>query len=539
MDKGQQDRIIGSRSCPLAKLSADEMLADDLAGFYADPLGYVMYAFPWSTDASIKIVELKEPYRSRFNCKYGPDLWACKFLDQWGEEIKKRGFDGRAPVMPIKFSTASGHGIGKSTLCAWIVKFILDTRPLSKGMMTAVTSNQLQTKTWAEVGKWHKMSVTEHLFDYSASRGAMMLSRKGAKGDWNCQALTCKEENAEAFQGLHAANSTAFYIFDEASGIDEKIFSAREGGATDGEPMWFDFGNPTRKSGSFFDNCVGRKKDRFIVRAIDSREVAITNKELIQQWVEDEGEESDYIKVKVRGVFPSAGSIQFIPSHQVEEAMKRVLAPDRHAPLVIGVDVARFGDDETVIYPRIGMDARSFPPKRFKGLDTVQVVGKIIETIREFRELGMAVSGLFVDGGGIGGGVVDQLRHLNYAPIEVQFGGGATDKMTYRFKSDEMWGLMREAIKNRLVLPDIKTPTGLVLHTQLTQREFGYTQLGNKVHLESKDKMKERLGGEFASPDVADALACTFAQEVGAATPGNLSLANQVISEYNPFNTKW
>ena len=520
-------------------LTADQMLAEDMGRFFADPLGYVMYNFPWDTEPSIQMVELVSPYKERFNCKWGPDLWACEFLDQWGQEIKKRNFNGRNAVMPIKFSTASGHGIGKSTLGAWIVKFILDTRPYSKGMMTAMTSNQLQTKTWAEVGKWHKISLTAHLFDYSASRGSMMLSRKGDKEGWNCTAMTCKEENSEAFQGLHAANSTAFYIFDEASGIPEKIFSAREGGSTDGEPMWFDFGNPTRKSGAFFENCVGRKKDRFIVRSVDSRTVAITNKPLMQQWLEDEGEDSDYFKVKVRGEFPSAGSIQFIPTDQVDAAMVRVLAPDRNAPLVIGVDVARFGDDESVIYPRVGMDAKSFPIKRFRGLDTTQLVGKVIETIREFRALGMTVAGLFVDGGGVGGGVVDQLRQLAYAPIEVQFGGGAIDKMTYRYKSDEMWGEMRKAIKNRLALPDKKTPTGQVLHTQLTQREFGYTKLGNKIHLESKDDMKKRLGGEFSSPDVADALALTFAQEVAFMHGNNLGLANNVISDYNPYATKW
>ena len=97
---------------------------------------------------------------------------------------------------------------------------------------------------------------------------------------------------------------------------------------------------------------------------------------------------------------------------------------------------------------------------------------------------------------------------------------------------------MREAIKTRLALPDKKGDFGLALYTQLTQREFGYTQLGSKVHLESKKDMKERLGGDFASPDIADALACTFAQEVAIPMGTNLGLANQVTSDYNPYETK-
>ncbi|KKL97005.1 hypothetical protein LCGC14_1838790, partial [marine sediment metagenome] len=221
-------------------LSPDEQLAEDLAGFYADPLGYVMYAFPWDEEPSIQLVELKSPYKERFpgaTCKvstcpfhekvgehaHGPDVWACEFLDQLGEEIRKRAFDGSHAVAPIQFSTVSGHGIGKSTMSGWLAKFILDTRPMSVGTVTAMTAEQLKNKTWAAVGRWHKMSLTSHWFDYTSGRGAMALksNRLNRLGeslalDWNCTALTCREENSEAFAGQHAANATSFYIFDEA-----------------------------------------------------------------------------------------------------------------------------------------------------------------------------------------------------------------------------------------------------------------------------------------------------------------------------------
>jgi hypothetical protein len=513
--------------------SKDMELADEVAKYYADPLGYVMFMFPWDTYEPIQLVELQEPYASRYGCKYGPDVWACEFLDSLGEEIKARDFDGHKAVDPIQFATASGHGIGKSVMVAWLIKFIMDTRAMCKGTVTANTAEQLKTKTWAELGKWHKMSLTEGWFNYNSGRGAMNLTHKKHKEEWRCDAQTCREENSEAFAGQHAASSTSFYIFDEASAVPDKIFEVREGGTTDGEPMVFDFGNPTRNSGRFFENCVGRFRHRYQVKCIDSREVNITNKERIEDWKADYGEDSDFFKVRVRGMFPSAGSCQFIPTSAVEDAQSRQTYEDKHAPLLIGVDVARFGDNESVIYPRVGFDARSWPVRRFLGVDTVQLTGHIIECIRDFKSMGLNCSGLFVDGGGVGGGVVDQLRSLGYDPIEVQFGGKATDSSTYRYKSDEMWGNMKESMA-KLCLPATNAPNGVDLKADLTQREFGYTLMGNKINLETK---KDMVARGVTSPDIGDALALTFAQEVApvARLDQLQAQARTVVHDYDPL----
>lgn len=521
--------------------SLDDQLAEALAEFYDDPLGHVMFSYPWDSDPSIQLVELSEPWASRFNCKYGPDKWACEFLDRVGKEVRERSFDGRVSVPPIQFATASGHGIGKSVIVGWIIKWLMDTRPFAKGVVTAGTDAQLRTKTWAEVGKWHKLSLTRGWFQYNTGRGAMSMTHKKYPEQWRCDAQTCREENSEAFAGLHAANSTPFYIFDEASAVPDKIYEVREGGTTDGEPMTFDFGNPTRNSGRFFEECRGRFKHRYISVQIDSRSVAITNKERIQQWVDDYGEESDFVKVRVRGEFPSAGTAQFIPTATVEEAMARPTYEDRTARLRIGVDVARFGDDDSVIFPRIGNDARSWPFECYSGLDTVALVGKVIEMVRFFRGFNVEAEGIFVDGGGVGGGVVDQLRALGYNVFEVQYGSRPTDTNTYRFKSDELWGNLREAIKTRLILPTLQSPKATELKEQLTQREFGYTLVGNKTHLETKADMKSR---GLASPDIADALANTYAFDVAPA-PQLVSMALQQASgrknayDYDPLKVKW
>lgn len=509
--------------------SKEAALDDLIAECWGDPLAYVMRMFPWDTDPSIQAVPLPPEYADRFDSFYGPDLWQCQFLDRLGEEIRKRRFDGTEAVDPIRFSTASGHGIGKSTLTAWLIKFILDTRPYSVGVVTANTSDQLRTKTWAQVAFWNSKSLSSHRWIYRNSRGNMCIYRKSKSDDivnnWRCDAQTCREENSEAFAGLHAARGTPFYIFDEASGIPDKIFEVRSGGATDGEPMWFDFGNPTRKSGTFFENTVGKFRHRFITNHIDSRSCHITNKQVMQEWAEDWGVDSDFFKVRVRGEFPAQGSVQFISSDIVEEAMYRLPIEDSSAPLVLGVDVARFGSNSTIIYPRIGNDAKSWNYFEYRGLDVPGVVEAVIEKIKFFEDLGKPCKGLFIDGGGLGGGVVDMLARLGYNPIDVNFGGKSLNPK-YRLKVDQMWGDMREA------LPYLCLPADEKLRDQLTQREYGFTNTG-KIAIESKSDMEDR---GVQSPDIADGLALTFAGKVAASVMESISpTSHHHTFEYDPF----
>ena len=243
---------------------------------------------------------------------------------------------------------------------------------------------------------------------------------------WRCDAQTCREENSEAFAGLHAADSTPFYIYDEASAVPDKIWEVSEGGLTDGEAMWFSYGNATRNTGRFFE-CFNAQRHRWNTRQIDSRSVQLTNKKLLQEWVEDYGEDSDFVKVRVRGVFPRASSLQFIDRATVDEAMLRPLPPEaRGEAFIVGVDVARFGDDQSVIRTRIGRDARTWEPIRLRGADTMTLASRVGEHVNMLRRLGQHVV-IFVDGGGVGGGVVDRLRQLRFNVHEVQFGSRAND----------------------------------------------------------------------------------------------------------------
>lgn len=506
----------------------DKALATDLAGFYADPLGFVMYAFPWDSDPSIQLVKLQSPWKERYGSEFGPDAWACEFLDEVGRDVEGRGFDGVHPVAPIQYAVSSGHGIGKSAMAGWLVLWIMSTRPHSKGVVTANTGEQLSSKTWAGVSSWLSKSINKHWFTITTGKGAMRLTHNDHPNSWRVDAQTSREENSESFAGLHAASSTPWYLFDEASAIPSKIWEVAEGGKTDGEPMHFAFGNPTRNTGAFAE-CFGKSRHRWKTRQIDSRNVAITNKTLLNQWVTDYGEDSDFVKVRVRGVFPNASSLQFIARELVDGAMGRAPVVEHFIgrTAAVGVDVARFGDDESVIFTRVGRDGAAIPIKRFRELNTMQLASKVSEHMDQLKTMGMECV-VFVDGGGVGGGVVDRLRQLNRDVVEVQFGGAADDSRKYLNKRAEMWGKAKDWLGIGSLTRDE------AMATDLTSVEYQFT-IKDQIQLESKAGMKSR---GLASPDAGDALALTFAYPVPEYLPPQGSRgSNATRREYDPYSS--
>ena len=490
-----------------AAQNIDLELADEISRFYADPLGHVLFSYPWNSGSL-----------TGFD---GPDDWAIEFLADLRDDVLARGFDGVRAVEPIQYSTSSGHGIGKSAMVAWLIRWIMDTRPHCKGVVTANTAQQLRTKTWAELAKWHHLGVTKHWYTLNAGGGGSMnMYHNAHRETWRVDAQTSEDRNSEAFAGLHAANSTPFYIFDEASAVPDKIFEVREGGLTDGEPMVFDFGNPTRNTGRFFENMQGRFRHRYKRRFIDSRTVKITNKDLFKRWIDDYGVDSDFVKVRVLGQFPSAGELQFIPGDAVRACVGLEVAVQPHDPLVIGVDVARFGDDQSVICLRQGRDAESQGWHSYRGMDTMALAAKVSEIANAKRP-----DAIFIDGGGVGGGVVDRCRQLGLEVIEINFGSKATD-VQYANMRAQCWGNMRYAIKDGIRLPDNDD-----LISDLTGLEYGFN-MRNQVQLEKKEDAKKR---GIASPDLADALALTYAAPVYPSRAGYANASAQSTSDYEPF----
>lgn len=493
-------------------IAAENDLHDRIAECYADPLLHVMISYPWGEGELVG--------------RDGPDDWQRDMLIQIGQDVIDRGFDGVNAVLPIQYSTVSGHGIGKSTITAWIVRWIMDTRRNAKGVVTANTAEQLRTKTWAEVAKWHNMAITKHWFTLNAGGGGSMnMYHKVFKETWRVDAQTCREENSEAFAGQHVANSTSFYVFDEASAIPDKIFEVREGGLTDGEPMTFDFGNGTRNTGRFHRNMTGRLRDRYRRQFIDSRDVKITNKAYLKRLIDDYGIDSDVVKVRVLGQFPAAGSLQFINGDDVQRCMDLDVTVTPADALVIGVDVARFGDDRSVIRVRQGRDAAAHPKQVFMGVDTMTLAERVVE-----RALDLKADAVFIDGDGVGGGVIDRCRQLGLDVIEVNSGAKATQPGYANIRA-QMWGNMRAAIKDGIRLDASDED----LNIDLTGLEYGYN-VRNEIQLERKEDAKKR---GIASPDEADALALTYVHPVAPTRMGFKGDEAQFIqseTDYNPID---
>jgi len=398
---------------------------------------------------------------------------------------------------------ASGHGIGKSALSSWIILFILSTRPHGKGIVTANTSDQLRTKTWSELGKWRKLCITGHWFEYNNGRGNMSIYHALHSETWRADAQTCREENSESFAGLHANNSTPFYLFDEGSAVPDKIYEVAEGGKTDGEPMHFVFGNPTRNQGKFFEIFHGQKH-RWNTRQIDSRTAKITNKELMKEWIDDYGIDSDFVRVRILGRFPKAGDMQFIPHDVARLAATRDLCqylPDD--PLICGVDVARGGSDNNMVQFRRGYDARSEKAYRIPGektRDSMRLISKLVDIFDRHKP-----HAIFLDAGGMGGPIGDRLRQLNYPVIDVNFGENAADEKLYKSRAAEMWGRMRNWLFAGGCIKDHPD-----LESDLTNRLYDHNDK-NQLLLERKKDMKAR---GLSSPDWGDALGLTFAEPV-------------------------
>ena len=468
-------------------------LSEIVGRFRFDPLGFVMYAFPWERSGTSLANET------------GPEPWQREVLEKLGRGLKQRD---TSPDEAVRLATASGHGIGKSALVSWIVLWALSTLSDTRGIVTANTEGQLRTKTWPELAKWHALCATKSWFTYTAT--SLFYSKDpGHDRTWRVDAITWSENNTEAIAGLHNKGKRAFAIFDEASSIADGVWETIEGALTDAgtQLFWTVFGNPTRTTGRFRECFAGgRFAHRWQPQQIDSRSVSMTNKAQIATWVHDYGEDSDFVRVRVKGEFPRAGTMQFVESERVQHAVERELVKDPTAALVMGVDIARQGEDQTVIRLRRGLDARSIPAVKFRIPDLMATAGRVMELINSHEP-----DAVFVDGTGIGWGVVDRLAQLGCSVVRgIDFGAGADRndgseaQVRYANKRAEMWGHMKEWCKFGC-LPDDRA-----LRADLTAVDYGY-DASDAIRLERKDDMRKR---GLASPDDGDALALTFAYPV-------------------------
>ena len=484
-----------------------------LAACNKDPEAFVLGAFPWGSPGKLEAFD-------------GPSSWQLDILRDIRDGLLN-------PTQAIQLAVASGHGIGKSALIAWILLWAFTTAPDTRGVVTANTENQLKTKTWAELGTWFNLFIGREHFQLTAT--ALLSRDPSRERTWRIDQVPWSEKNVEGFQGLHNKGRRLIVVYDEGSAIPDSIWEATEGTLTDSntEILWIVFGNPTRNTGRFRDCFDSDRHGRYWKsRQIDSRTVSgtITNRTQIDKWIEAYGEDSDFVRIRVRGVFPRSGEMEFISAADVDAAMVREPISTLSDPLALGVDVARYGSNESVLYFRKGRDARTIPAQSYRSLNTVELAAKVSNAFHTYR-----TDGIFVDGGGVGGGVVDNLRQMALFCWDVQFGGKddvgglATGNIGERYanKRAAMWGAMRQWIRTGALPydPDLKA--------QLVGPKYALNSRG-EIQLETKEDMARR---GIASPDKADALALTFAYPLQPhANAGGQHRPAASTSDYDPFS---
>jgi hypothetical protein len=482
-----------------------------LAEFSSDPVGFVFFAFPWGQG------ELAE--------WSGPEWWQIDILTQLGEGVIS--FDEA-----VQLARTSGHGVGKSALVAWIILWAISTFEDTKGVVTANTEKQLITKTWAELAKWHRIFIGRDFFNLAAT--GLYAKDPSHERTWRIDMVPWSEKNTEAFAGLHNQGKRIIVIFDEASAISDTIWEVTEGALTDRNTqiIWVCFGNPTRNTGRFRECFPGGKfAHRWKSAAIDSRTVSFTDKKQIQRWVDDYGEDSDFVRVRVRGMFPRIDAVSFIPYDLARDATLREPTGQEGFPIVLGVDVGRFGDDPSVIYPRCGPDGKSRQIEVYYGISTMELAARVAAASLRF---GGAIA--FVDEGGVGGGVVDRLMMLQIPTVPVNFGalpdGTNVESGTkYKNKRSEIWGALRDWLKTGCI-PEKVADHDMV--SELTAPSYGMNDR-EEIQLERKTDMRRR---GLASPNIADALACTFAIPVynQPVNENEEKAKPYVAQDYDPFD---
>lgn len=470
----------------------DPRIADDLNAF-------VMFMYPWG-QAGTPLANL-----------HGPRKWQKRVLQELTDYIKAAKTDlalRKNLLAMFKKAIASGRGIGKSALFAWLAHWLVSTRLGSSVWVAANGEPQLKTKTFPEISKWVSLGMNSHWFDINATSivpapWLTELVKRDLKIDpkyWYIQAQLWSEENPDAFAGAHNGYGE-MYLFDEASGIPSPIWTVAEGVFTEliVDRYWLAFSNPRRNDGAFFE-CFHKNRDEWRPLNINALEVEGIAHDTHHAIIKKFGQDSDEARVEVFGMFPNRAENQFISNSLVNDASKREVYRDAGAPLLMGVDVARGDRDYNVIAFRQGRDARSIPWERFLSTSTVTVANKVAELAQRYK-----ADAIFVDGNGVGAGVVDMLKDWKYRVIEVQAGAGPNDENKYLNKRAEFWALYKEWLGTGAI------PDSPVLIQDSTGPQYKYHEVNNKLILESKEHMRDR---GLASPDMADALAMTFAQTI-------------------------
>lgn len=423
-------------------------------------------------------------------------------IDPWeGQELMML-----APIHHDRVTCRSGHKIGKSTTAACLALWFAATRRNARVIMTAPTHRQVDEVLWREVKRLHRSAKVPFGGRLYETPGAGLSLRHG---DDDRQVMGFSTDHPDRFSGISGEN--VIYIVDEASGVPKAIFEAIEGNRAGGAKLVL-FGNPTQTSGTFYESHnTARDWYRMHISSEYAAEWQDKHRRIpglatgtwVKEKLGDWGRDSPIFDVRVKGVFPSGGSQNIVPLALVEQAEEREVAPPIDAPLEVGVDPARYGDDETVIQMVRGK--HMYPPISLRHQDTVEIADIVAETVRAMQTPAERATTskrpeVRVDVIGIGAGVRDQLYHKHSKALDVQAitsSEKANDDRRYFNVRTEMAFAVRDWFRDGGMLHKHD-----LLRQDLLAYQFTY-DTRNRFKALSKDDMKEQLG---RSPDYGDAL---------------------------------
>lgn len=429
--------------------------------------------------------------------KFEPDEWQKDALMDLAEN----------PKVAIK----SGQGVGKTGLEAVALLWFLCCYPYPRIVATAPTKQQLHDVLWSEVSKWmSKSPLLSEILKWTKTYIYMVGNEKR----WFAVARTAtKPEN---MQGFHEDNM--LFIIDEASGVADPIMEAVLGTLSGENNKLLMCGNPTRTSGTFFDAF---NADRAIYKChtVSSADSPRTNKQNIESLIRKYGRDSNVVLVRVFGEFPKQEDDVFIMLSLIEHCCMLDLPEDVPIKRIsLGVDVARYGNDETVIALNVGGNIAL--PVMFRGQSLMTTVGKVVQQYRLIIAAFPSYRGKIyanIDDCGLGGGVTDRLEEVKseekldrlvIVPVNaaasvpndiVVDGGKVKASDIYDNMTTYLWGTVKEL----LIAEEISLQNDNELVAQLSCRKYRLTSRG-KMLLESKEEMKKR---GIDSPDRADAVA--------------------------------
>jgi hypothetical protein len=420
-----------------------------------------------------------------------PDIWQGEFLDAISSGERK-------------ISVRSGHGVGKSTAASWAMLWFVLTCYPSKVVVTAPTSAQLYDALFAELKRWHKElpDAWRELLEAKTDR----IELKASPTEAFISARTSRAEQPEALQGVHSDH--VMLVADEASGVPEAVFEAAAGSMSGHSAVTILLGNPTKSSGFFFDTH-NRLKDEWWTRRVSCYDSRRVSKDYIADMASRYGEESNAFRIRVLGEFPKTDDDTLIGFDLVDSAFHRDVSASEDAPIVWGLDVARFGTDATALAKRRGNAVNEI--RKWKNLDLMQTTGAVVAEYEAVKLEDRPIE-ILVDSIGLGAGVVDRLRELGLPARGINVAESPAMGTIYVNLRAELWGKMKAWLEKR----DCKLPKDDSLLAELVAPRYTFNSSG-KMKLESKDEMRKRGIG---SPDMADALALTFASDAGIALYG-------------------